>query len=128
MTSAISNYFTNPYYGVNQASGTKPTEIAESKESAAAAGAAALAAGSPKAGDVAQEFLDFAKLSVPERIRKQFLESKGLDEKSLAAMSEEERQKIEDEFRELLEKKLKEGLADGVAADKKTGLVANIVV
>ncbi|MCW0232668.1 MAG: hypothetical protein OJJ21_03625 [Ferrovibrio sp.] len=128
MTSAISNYFTNPYYGVNQANGTKPTEVAESKESAAAAGAAALAAASPKAGDVTQEFLDYAKLSVPERIRKQFLESKGLDEKSLAAMSEEERQKIEDEFRELLEKKMKEGLADGVAAGKKTGLVANIVV
>jgi hypothetical protein len=127
MTSAVSNYFSNPYYGVNQASGTKPTELAKSKEDAAAAGAAALGAAPPKTGDVTQEFLDYAKLSVPERIRKQFLESKGLDEKSLAAMSEEERKKIEDEFRELLEKKMKDGIPGGSAADKKTGLIANIL-
>jgi len=126
MTSAISGYFTNPYYGINQATGAKPTEVAKQQEDAAAA-ATTLASTQVKGGDAAQEFLDYAKLSVPERIRKQFLESKGLDEKSLAAMNAEERQKIEDEFRELLERKMKEGIAGGAAADKKTGLIADIV-
>jgi hypothetical protein len=124
MTSAISGYFTNPYYGINQATGAKPTDVAKAQEDAAAAALQGAAPAEKK--DTAQEFLDYAKLSVPERIRKQFLESKGLDEKSLAELPEEERKKIEDEFRELLEKKIKEGIAGGVAADKKTGLVADI--
>jgi hypothetical protein len=129
MTSAISNYFTNPYYGINQASGTKPTDVVKDKESAAAAGTAALEASAVPKKDVAEEFLDYAKLSVPERIRKQFLESKGLDEKSLASMSEEERKKIEDEFRELLERKIKEDMnADAAKQTGKTGLIANILV
>lgn len=125
MSSISSSYFTNPYYGINQAGGAKPTEIAKSKEDVAAAGASAVSAAPLNVGDVTQEFLDFAKLSVPERIRKQFLESKGLDEKSLAAMNEEDRKKIEDEFRDLLERKMKEGMNMG---SKTTGLVANIVV
>lgn len=125
MSSISSSYFTNPYYGINQASGTKPTEVAKNKEDVAADGASAVSAAPLNVGDVTQEFLDFAKLSVPERIRKQFLESRGLDEKSLASLSEEDRKKIEDEFRDLLERKMKEGMNMG---SKTTGLVANIVV
>lgn len=62
---------------------------------------------------------------MPERIRKQFLESKGLDEKSLASLSEEDRKAIEDEFRELLEKKFKDEINK---KGEQTGLVANILV
>lgn len=126
MTSAISNYFTNPYYGINQASGIKPTDYAKSQEETAKQGASALAAAPPElAKDAREQFLDYAKLSVPERIRKQFLESKGLDEKSLASLSEDERKAIEDEFRELLEKKFKDEMNK---KGEQTGLIANILV
>ena len=126
MTSAISNYFTNPYYGINQANGIKPTDYARSQEEAAMQGASGLAAAPPElAKDAREQFLDYAKLSVPERIRKQFLESKGLDEKSLASLSEDERKAIEDEFRELLEKKFKDEMNK---KGEQTGLVANILV
>lgn len=126
MTSAISNYFTNPYYGINQANGIKPTDYAKSQEEAAMQGASGLAAAPPElAKDAREQFLDYAKLSVPERIRKQFLESKGLDEKSLASLPDDERKAIEDEFRELLEKKFKDEMNK---KGEQTGLVANILV
>jgi ABC-type transporter MlaC component len=126
MTSAISGFFNNPYYGINQASGVKPADHAKSQEDAAKQGASALGAAPPALGkDAREEFLDYAKLSVPERIRKQFLESKGLDEKSLASMSEEERKAIEDEFRQLLEQKFKDEINK---KGEQTGLVANILV
>ncbi len=125
MTSAISGFFSNPYYGINQANGAKPTDHAKSQEEAARQGASAVGA-TPELGKTArEEFLDYAKLSVPERIRKQFLESKGLDEKSLASLSEDERKAIEDEFRELLEKKFKDEINK---KGEQTGLVANILV
>lgn len=125
MTSAISGFFTNPYYCINQAGGVKPTDNAKSQEDAASQGASGLGAAAPElARDLREEFLDYAKLSVPERIRKQFLDSKGLDEKSLASLPEDERKKIEDEFRELLEKKFKDGINK---TGQQTGLVANIL-
>jgi hypothetical protein len=125
MTSAISGFFNNPYYGINQAGGVKPTDHAKSQEDAAKQGASGLGA-APELGKTArEEFLDYAKLSVPERIRKQFLESKGLDEKSLASMSEEDRKAIEDEFRKLLEQKFKDEINK---KGEQTGLVANILV
>lgn len=31
MTSAISSYFNNPYYGINHTSGVKPTDHAKSQ-------------------------------------------------------------------------------------------------
>lgn len=136
MTAIGSNPFVNPYYGINQAGGAKPTDYAKSKEDAAKD---AMVTGSgvdtsKVKPDAAQEFLDYAKLSVPERIRKQFLESKGLDEKSLAAMSDEDRQKIEDEFREFLEAKFKEKMAKDnqekmeKAGGLRPGMIADIVV
>lgn len=125
MTSAISNYFTNPYYGINQASGAKPTDHARNQEEAARQGASGLGAAPPElAKDAREQFLDYAKLSVPERIRKQFLDSKGLDEKSLASLPEEERKAIENEFRELLKKKFKDEMNK---TGEQTGLIANIV-
>jgi hypothetical protein len=128
--SSVSSLFTNPYYGINQANGTRPTDAAKQAKDDAIAGATNGLADAPGIKkDATEEFLDYAKLSVPERIRKQFLESKDLDEKSLAAMSEEERQKIEDEFRELLEKKMKEGMNKEAAKKAgSTGLVANLLV
>lgn len=130
MSSVSTSYFTNPYYGINQAGGIKPTDAAKQAKDDAIAGATNSLADAPSIKtDAAEEFLDYAKLSVPERIRKQFLESKGLDEKSLAALSEEDRKKIEDEFRELLEKKLKDGMTKEAAKKNgSTGLVANLLV
>lgn len=125
MTSAISGFFSNPYYGINQANGVKPTDHAKSQEEAAKQGASALGAAPELGKNAREEFLDYAKLSVPERIRKQFLESKGLDEKSLAAMSEDERKAIEDEFRQLLEQKFKDEINK---KGEQTGLIANILV
>jgi len=137
MTSIGANAFVNPYYGVNQAGGVKPTDLIKEKEKEAKD---ALVSGSGVDAssikpDAAQEFLDYAKLSVPERIRKQFLESKGLDEKSLAAMSDEDRQKIEDEFREFLEAKFKEKMAkdnqeklEKAGGGLRPGLIADITV
>lgn len=125
MTSAISGFFNNPYYGINQANGVKPTEHAKSQEEAAKQGASGLGAAPELGKNAREEFLDYAKLSVPERIRKQFLESKGLDEKSLAAMSEDERKAIEDEFRQLLEQKFKDEINK---KGEQTGLIANILV
>jgi ABC-type transporter MlaC component len=125
MTSAVSNFFNNPYYGVNQAGGVKPTDYAKSQEDAAKQGASGLNAAPEIGQDAREKFLDYAKLSVPERIRKQFLESKGLDEKSLAELSEDERKAIEDEFRELLERKFKDEMNK---KGEQTGLVANILV
>ncbi len=125
MTSAISGFFNNPYYGINQANGVKPTEHAKSQEEAAKQGASGLGAAPELGKNAREEFLDYAKLSVPERIRKQFLESKGLDEKSLASLSEDERKAIEDEFRELLEKKFKDEINK---KGEQTGLIANILV
>lgn len=125
MATAISNYFTNPYYSINQAGGVKPTEYASSQEDAAKQGASGLGAGPAElARDAREQFLDYAKLSVPERIRKQFLESKGLDEKSLASLPEDERKAIEDEFRELLKKKFKDEMNK---TGEQTGLIANIL-
>jgi len=123
MTAAITHSFTNPYYGINQANGARPADKIAQDAAATIASTASAAATDQK--DPTQDFLDYAKLSVAERIRKQFLESKGLDEKSLAAMDEKERQKIEDEFRDMLKKKMK----DGVARDTglQTGLIANIL-
>lgn len=128
--SSVSSIFSNPYYGINQASGTKPTDAAKQAKDDAIAGATNGLADAPGIKkDAAEEFLDYAKLSVPERIRKQFLESKGLDEKSLASLSEEDRKKIEDEFRELLEKKLKDAMnKDAAKKSGSTGLVANLLV
>jgi ABC-type transporter MlaC component len=125
MTSAISGFFNNPYYGINQANGVKPTDHAKSQEDAAKQGASGLNAAPELGKNAREEFLDYAKLSVPERIRKQFLESKGLDEKSLASLSEDERKAIEDEFRELLEKKFKDEINK---KGEQTGLIANILV
>lgn len=136
MTAIGANAFVNPYYGVNQASGVKPTDLIKEQEKAAKD--ALINGGSTSTSkikpDAAQEFLDYAKLSVPERIRKQFLESKGLDEESLAQMSDEDRQKIEDEFRELLEAKFKEKMAKDnqekleKAAGLRPGMIADITV
>lgn len=119
---AIGSTYTNPYYGINQAGGVKPTDAAAAGEKAKADAAIAAAATPETKPDVAQGFLDYAKLSIPERIRKSILEKKGLSEEQLAQLEPEERKKIEEEIKE----EIKKAIEDGVR--KKVGDIADITV
>ncbi|MBP7065677.1 hypothetical protein [Ferrovibrio sp.] len=68
------------------------------------------------------EFLDFAKMSVGERIRAQYLKSKGMDEDQLGSLDSEARAKIEEEIREQIRNAIKQN------GGKDAGSIANIVV
>ena len=77
-----------------------------------------------------KEFLDFAKMSVGERIRKQFLDAKGLTEDSLKSMDPKDRQKIEDEIREAIKKAIRRGTGVETGNSDTTvppGTIANLV-
>lgn len=52
------------------------------------------------------DFLKYARMSPAERIRADFLKSKGLSEESLAQLPKEERMKIEEEIKKLIKTKL----------------------
>lgn len=54
----------------------------------------------------AEEFLKWSKMNPVERIRAQYLKDNDLTEEELASMPAEERAKIEDEIRKLIEEKL----------------------
>lgn len=73
-----------------------------------------------KKPDPADEFLNFAKMSLPEKIRYQFLAAHGLSEDDLKAMDEKERQKIEDQIRQEIEEAVKK------ETDKKAGGLVDI--
>lgn len=85
---------------------------------AASAGSGGLSAvPQPSAKD---EFLAWAKMTPGERMRANMLSSMGLDENKLAAMSEEEREKIEAKIKEMIEVKVREDMEKG-----KTGVVVD---
>ena len=69
-----------------------------------------------------KEFLDFAKMSVGERIRAQYLKSKGMTEDQLGSLDSEARAKIEEEIREQIRNAIKQN------GGKDSGSIANIVV
>ncbi|EHS53834.1 hypothetical protein PDO_3983 [Rhizobium sp. PDO1-076] len=56
--------------------------------------------------DLAAEFRELSEKSAAERIREDYLESHGLTEEDLAAMSDEERQAIEDDIQQLIKRQL----------------------
>ncbi|WP_298720970.1 hypothetical protein [uncultured Ferrovibrio sp.] len=68
---------------------------------------------------VQDEFLDYARMSVAERIRAQILEDKGLTEERLAELDAEKRKAIEEEIRQAIEEKMKveTGKTEGTMAD-----------
>lgn len=61
---------------------------------------------SPFGSRVADEFLEWSKMSIAEKIRALFLEAHGLTEESLEAMPSEERAAIEDEIRKAIAESL----------------------
>jgi hypothetical protein len=84
----------------------------------ASSGSAGLAAvAKPSAKD---EFLKWAQMTPGERMRANMLSSMGLDEAKLAAMSEEEREKIEAQIREMIEVKVRADVENG-----KTGVMVD---
>jgi len=85
---------------------------------AASAGSGGLSAvPKPSAKD---DFLAWAKMTPGERMRANMLSSMGLDEKKLAAMSEDEREKIEAKIKEMIEVKVRQDMEKG-----KTGVVVD---
>jgi hypothetical protein len=73
-----------------------------------------------KANSVEDEFLGYAHMSLADVIRMQYLGSKGLTEDDLKNMDPKERQKIEDQIREEIEKTVKRD------TEKKAGGLVNI--
>ncbi|MFN4311258.1 MAG: hypothetical protein ACK4FK_11795 [Ferrovibrio sp.] len=72
--------------------------------------------------DSAQDFLDYARMSIPERIRAKYLEEHGMTEEGLAQLDEKLRKKIEEEIREEIEKAVKG------ETGKSAGGIANLLV
>ncbi|MDK1375615.1 MULTISPECIES: hypothetical protein [unclassified Sinorhizobium] len=98
--------------GGDQAQRRAPPTIAPASPSASLSGALWMSlakeetAASSITGDlssfgstVADEFLEWSKMSFAEKIRAQYLEAHGLTEESLEAMPSEERAAIEEEIR-----------------------------
>ncbi len=69
-----------------------------------------------------QGFLDYARMSVGERIRDQYLKKAGLTEDSLGQLDAKSRSKIEEEIRD----KIREAMTQN--GGKDSGSIANIVV
>lgn len=70
---------------------------------------------------VRQDFLNFAKMSVPERIRAQYLKDIGMTEKDMASLTDKQREEIEEKIRQQIEAAL------GNATQKKVGGLADIL-
>lgn len=72
---------------------------------------------------VREDFLNFARMSVPERIRAQYLKDIGMGEKDLNALSDKEREEIEAKIRQQIEAALGNAMQR-----KKVGGLADISV
>jgi len=85
-----------------------------------AVGAATSLAGAAAKPDAKAEFLKWAHMTPAERMRANLLSSMGLTEDQVAAMSPEDRKKVEDKLRELIEQKVKENVErPGQLVDRK---------
>ncbi|WP_428247963.1 hypothetical protein [Ferrovibrio sp.] len=111
-------------YAASAATGAKGVaandDAAKGSSQAAAVDGAQGAAGQPDATE--QNFLDYARMSVAERIRKHYLEKAGMTEEQLGQLDADARAKIEEEIRN----KVRESLHQ--AGGKDSGTIANIVV
>lgn len=74
------------------------------------------------------EFLEFMEMTPMERMRAQILRNLGVTEEQIAAMSPEERKKIEDKIRQIIEETVKreaeEKTAENTGADTTTSTTA----
>lgn len=75
---------------------TGTTSKAESKAAARA----------QQGAETLEEFLKYAKMSPVERVRYDYLKSRGLTEEDLAKLPADERKQIEDEIKKLIKEKL----------------------
>jgi hypothetical protein len=69
---------------------------------------------------IVEEFMELAKMTPAERLRRQMLEEMGLTEDSLKALPPEERKAIEAEIREAIEQQFGVGPAGESTAELKT--------
>lgn len=69
---------------------------------------------------IVEEFMELAKMTPAERLRKQMLEEMGLTEDSLKALPPEERKAIEAEIREAIEQQFGVGASGESTAELKT--------
>ncbi|WP_331373696.1 hypothetical protein [Sinorhizobium chiapasense] len=117
--SAASNLAPLEETGGEQTQRRSPPTIAPASPSASLSGALWLSlaqgetAASSITGDlsssgstVADEFLEWSKMSFAEKIRAQYLEAHGLTEESLEAMPAEDREAIEEEIRKAVAESL----------------------
>lgn len=87
---------------------------------ASAAATGTSLAGAAAKPDAKSEFLKWAHMTPAERMRANLLSSMGLTEDDVAAMSPEDRKKVEDKLRELIEAKVKQSAEKtGQLVDKK---------
>lgn len=83
-------------------------------------GTATSLAGAAAKPDAKAEFLKWAHMTPAERMRANLLSSMGLTEDQVAAMSPEDRRKVEDKLRELIEQKVKQNVEKpGQLVDQK---------
>lgn len=69
---------------------------------------------------VRTEFLKWARMSPGERMRANVLSSMGLDDDKVAAMSPDDRKKVEDKVREMIEEQIRLGAKKpGLLVDQK---------
>ncbi len=69
---------------------------------------------------IVEEFMELAKMTPAERLRKQMLEEMGLTEDSLKTLPPEERKAIEAEIREAIEQQFGVGASGESTAELKT--------
>jgi hypothetical protein len=98
-----------PYFGPSPAQTTSSTGASN-----AASGTGATTGSSssptqgltPKADDVVQQFMDYAKMSPMERMRAQILKSMGLTEDDLKKMSPEQQKAVEQKIEQMIKQQL----------------------
>ena len=97
-----------PYFGPSPAQTTSSTGAsnAASGTGATTASSSPTASLAPKADDVAQQFMDYAKMNPMERMRAQILKSMGLTEDDLKKMSPEQQKAVEQKIEQMIKQQL----------------------
>ena len=101
-----------PYFGPNLTNSTSSTGASNATGSTAATTGSSPTAtpvtnGLDTSGDsVAQQFMDYAKMSPIERMRAQILKSMGLTENDLKKMSPEQQKAVEQKIEQIIKQKL----------------------
>ena len=86
--------------------------------SGAGAGSSLAGTTTPRS-DPKAEFLKWAHMTPAQKMRASLLSSMGLTEEQVQAMSPDDRKKVEDKLRQLIEQKVKDSV------EKKTGLLVD---